>query len=301
MPALASRRPQLPLRLLLSLALAACAPAGGAGTTAGAPGELPHRIVALTCNATDIFACLGELDRVIAVEEDCPAPGTEGKVKIRNDDHAGKAKALNVEAILALHPDLVIAKSSLKEVLGPLGVRMLWPPGRMDMETMPGFVRDIAQAIGAEDRGERLLAAMRQRQERLQRLTAGAPRVRVYYEATGLGRSAGKRSIMDSMIELAGGTNIGGAVDKPGVVLTNEAILAADPEVIVLSPFADPTEEITARPGWDRMNAVKSGRVHRIPLERRYVLLATPRCVDGCEEFLLPWLHPELVPASKER
>jgi iron complex transport system substrate-binding protein len=257
--------------------------------------------VALTCNATDIVALLGELDRVIAVEEDCPAPGTEAKVKIRNDDHAGVQKTLNVEAILALHPDLVIARSSLREVLSPLGMRMLWPPPRMDLESMPGFVRDIAKAVGAETRGEQLLLQMQDLTAALRQRTAGARRVRVYYEATGLGRSAGKLSVVHEMIELAGGSNIAAAVDRPGVVLTNEAILAADPEVIVLSPFADPTDEILARPGWERMTAVRTGRIHRIPLDRRYVLLATPRCVQGCEEFLLPWLHPELVPGQKER
>ncbi|MEZ5967119.1 MAG: ABC transporter substrate-binding protein [Planctomycetota bacterium] len=292
-------------RVLCTVALVAlaCSPAcrralGDERRLGGGP---PRRVVALTCNATDIFACLGELDRVVAVEEDCPAPGTEGKVRIRNDDHVGKAKALNVEAILALHPDLVIAKPALREVLGPLGVPVLWPPVRMDMRTMPQFVRQIAATLGVGARGEDVLRAMAAKQERLRRRTAGLPRVRVYYESTGLGRSIGRRSILHEMIELAGGANLGAAADKPGIVLTNEAILAADPEVIVLSPFADPTDEVVARPGWRRSSAVRHGRVHRIPLDRRYVLLATPRCVDGCEEFLLPWLHPELFPAETGR
>lgn len=290
---------------LLLCAAAACSPADDTGDRGGgeraASKPLPRRVVSLTCNATDIFACLGELDRVVAVEADCPAPGTEAKVKIRNDDRAGKAKPLNVEAILALHPDLVIARAALREVMEPIGVRMLWPPPRMDMQTMPIFVREIATTIGAEARAEQVLRAMAVEQERLRRLTASVPRVRVYYEATGLGRSAGRRSIMHAMIELAGGTNLAAAVDKPGVVLTNEAILAADPEVIVLSPFADPTEAVVSRPGWQRLTAVRAGRVHRIPLDRRYVLLATPRCVDGCAEFLLPWLHPELGDVKRER
>jgi hypothetical protein len=31
------------------------------------------------------------------------------------------------------------------------------------------------------------------------------------------------------------------------------------------------------------------------------VLLGTPRCVDGCEEMFLPWIHPELAPAGGGR
>jgi hypothetical protein len=30
-------------------------------------------------------------------------------------------------------------------------------------------------------------------------------------------------------------------------------------------------------------------------------MLGTPRCVDGCEELLLPWFHPDLAPPKKER
>lgn len=288
---------RMKLSLALLLALAACSPAD----VSPADHEPPRRIVALTCNATDVLTVLGALDRVIAVEEDCPAPGTEDKIKIRNDDRAGKAKALNVEAILALRPDLVIAKSSLRELLAPLGVRVLWSPPALNLETMPDFVREVARVIGEAERGERVLACMRVKMDALRLATRGVQRVRVYYEGTGLGRSAGRRSVMHAMIELAGGRNVAEDVDRPGVVLTNEAILAADPEVIVLSPFADPTEEIVRRPGWENLSAVRSGRVHRIPLERRYVMLSTPRCVDGCEEFLLPWFHPDVVLPEEAR
>jgi iron complex transport system substrate-binding protein len=287
--------------VLAVAALAACSRPPDAAPPPPATDGPPRRIVALTCAAVDVITTLGELDRVVAVEEDCPAPGTESKVKIRNDDHPGKLQAINVESVLSLAPDLVIAQPALKEPLEGRGLRILWAPPFVTMENLEPFVLDVGRALGAEGRAKDVMARMREKEARLAKLTASAKPVRVYYETTGLGWTVGKGPVMTDMIRLAGGVNIAGEIDKPNVTLNGEAILDADPEVIVLGPFADAEADVVARPGWDRLSAVRSGRIHRIPLERRYVLLGTPRCVDGCEEMLLPWLHPELAPAAKDR
>lgn len=281
-----------------AVALVACSHADDAARTS-ATGHGPHRIVALTCAAVDVITVLGELDRVLAVEEDCPAPGTEGKVRIRNDDHPGKQQAINVESILALRPDLVIAQPNLKPALDGRGLTILWTPAVVTMGNMAPYVADIGRALGAEEHARQAVEAMSAKQAAIGALTAGARPVRVYYETTGLGWTVGKGPVMDDMIRLAGGANIAGDIEKPTVTLNGEAILAADPEVIVLGPFADKVEDVVARPGWDRLSAVRNGRIHRIPVERRYVMLGTPRCVEGCEQMLLPWLHPELVPKGR--
>lgn len=289
--------------VVCAAALAACSEGEDARPPQPAPRSetRPTRIVALTCAAVDVIGTLGEMDRVIAVEEDCPAPGTQGKVKIRNDDHPGKLQAINVESVIALHPDLVIAKPDLREPLDGRGLRILWTPPVVTMGNLEAFVLDIGRALGAEERARQVMARMRERQQAIAKLTAGVKPVRVYYETTGLGWTVGKGPVMDDMIRLAGGLSIAGDVEKANVTLNGEAILAADPEVIVLGAFADAEAQVVARPGWDRLSAVRNKRIHRIPLDRRYVMLGTPRCVEGCEEMLLPWLHPELVPAQKER
>ena len=140
-----------------------------------------------------------------------------------------------------------------------------------------------------------LLERMRTKAASLRARTAKLPRVSVYYEGTGVGGTVGSRSIIHAMIELAGGHSIGGDVPKALVSMTPEAIFAADPDVIVLGAFADTVDVVKTRPGWDRLRAVREGRVFQIPVERRAVTLGTPRCVDACESMLLPWLHPELA------
>ncbi len=284
--------------LVLALLAGACSHEGGEpGLPAERPpdgGPAPRRIVALTCGAVDIITALGELDRVIAVEEDCPAPGTQGKIRIRNDDHPGQVQIVQVEAIMALQPDLVIAKADLKEVLGARGMRMLWSPPVVSLASLPGFVADIASALGRRAQGEALIAAMHAREQDLRARTGQLPRTRVYYEVNGAGRTAGTGTIIDAMIRLAGGASIAGEDPRPNVAMSPEAVVVADPEVIILGPFAEGIEAVRARPGWERVAAVRSGRIFKVPPLQRYAVLGTPRCVQGCEELLLPWIHPEL-------
>jgi iron complex transport system substrate-binding protein len=284
----------LPGLLVAVLAAAACS-----RKPAPTSGEAPHRIVALTSGAVDILAELGELDRVIGVEEDCVIPGLEGKARIRNDDHAGPARAIEVEAVLALRPDAVIAKPELRQALGGRGLRIVWTPERVGLKTIPAMVEDIGRLVGAPEKAKALLDRMNATMERIRKRVAGKPKVRVYFEDAGMGRSFGPDTVVGDMIELAGGSNI--ARDQPLAkpVLSAEAILAADPEVIVLSPWSETPEEIAKRPGWARITAVREGHVYRIPMDERTVMYFSPRCVDGCERVLVGWIHPEVAPEGE--
>jgi iron complex transport system substrate-binding protein len=256
--------------------------------------QAPHRIVALTIGAVDTLALLGTLDRVIAVEEDCFVPGTEHMAKIRNDDHSGPSKALNVESVLALRPDLVIAKEDLKPALDRRGLRVHWVPAASGLDTVIPLVEQLGGELGVPEKARAAVAAMRAKMASIEHRVAALPRVRVYYEAGKAGRTAGRGTIIDDMIRLAGGDNIAGETRLANPVLSTEAILAADPEVIVLSPWSDSPEDVAQRPGWSRIAAVRLGRIHRIPEQDRKVQSPSPTCVDGCEKMLVPWLHPSL-------
>lgn len=275
---------------------AACRPAAPTESAA-----TPRRIVALTVGSVDTLARLGALDRVVGVEEDCFVPGTEGLVKLRNDDHAGPSKALNVEAILALAPDLVVAKRDLEPVLGGRGVDVFWASNATDLDGIAADVRALGARIGLDDRAEEVGRVMRAEADAIAAEVAALPRVRVYYEAGRAGRTVGRGTVVDAMLRLAGGVNVAGDLPLANPVLTSEAILAADPEVIVLSPWSDAPEEVALRPGWERTSAVRAGRVHRLSERERRVQYPGPSCVDGCRSELLSWIHPELARAGAAR
>jgi len=89
---------------------------------------------------------------------------------------------------------------------------------------------------------------------------------------------------------MAGGINI--AADEPFRYpdLTDEYIIAKNPDVIVVISYGASIEEIKARQGWQNINAVKNDRVYSID---RHLVTASPRLVDGLEQ-LAKWFHPDL-------
>ncbi len=192
----------------LALALAACTQPA---EPARARGAAPQRIVALTVGSVDTLALLGELGRVVAVEEDCFVPGTETLAKIRNDDHAGPSQALNVESVLALRPDLVIAKEELRAALEGRGVEVLWVGSASDLAAIQAVVTRIGVRLGVAEKARALVERMQAQAREIEARVAGLPRVRVYYEAGRPGRTAGRNTVIDAMIRLAGGVNIAGA------------------------------------------------------------------------------------------
>jgi iron complex transport system substrate-binding protein len=75
--------------------------------------------------------------------------------------------------------------------------------------------------------------------------------------------------------------------------MSNEAVIAADPEVIALADgeFGESLETVAARPGWGAITAVKNGRV--VPVDDDLLSRPGPRVVDGMEE-LASILYPEI-------
>jgi iron complex transport system substrate-binding protein len=105
----------------------------------------------------------------------------------------------------------------------------------------------------------------------------------------------GPGSFGDDMIKLAGGTNIAANTSSEYVPVTDEFVIAQDPQVIVYTVGSNyngttPTT-ISSRPGWSGVSAVASGKMYSVDdnLVSRY----GPRIVDGLEA-LAKILHPEL-------
>jgi iron complex transport system substrate-binding protein len=68
-----------------------------------------------------------------------------------------------------------------------------------------------------------------------------------------------------------------------------EAILNADPDVLLWAGTERGLEELIAQPGWSEMRAVKAGRAHAV--SRAELLIPGPRTIDGVEH-LAAIFHP---------
>jgi iron complex transport system substrate-binding protein len=262
--------------------------------TAVTIGSEPLKIVSLTPAVTEILFALGVGDHVVGrVEDTANYPPEAEAVPV-----VGSFDSVDVEAVVGGDPDLVIAGGSggtpadAIDRLRSLGV----PVVVVYASDVEGVLHDIeltGTAVGRPEEAADLVAEMTSGFDAVADAVAGAPRPRVFYETGDQPAIYGiaQGSVYAEMIQLAGGEPIttGSPTDWEMPI---EALLAADPELIILgdSAYGVTAEAVSTRPGWDVMTAVETGAIK--PIDDIVVTRPGPRLVDGLR-LLAEAIHPE--------
>jgi iron complex transport system substrate-binding protein len=229
-PSFGRRRPGLPTRVL------AAALAGLAGLASiGAAPAAPHRIVSLNACADQYLIALADKDQIAALTQYARDPTLSF--------YADKARAYPIsqgqaEAVMALRPDLVIASPFRRaEVQGLLKrqVRVLSLKPAESFDDVVNETRSVASAVGHPDRGEALIAAMRQRVDAAGRRPLGG--TAAHYQRGGF--VTGPGALMDDLMTRAGLVNLarrshGGSIGR----LSLEQIIYQRPNFLVLTDSA---------------------------------------------------------------
>ncbi|MGE5618664.1 MAG: helical backbone metal receptor [Sphingomonadaceae bacterium] len=262
-----------------------------AGRQVSLPKE-PQRIISLSASNTEILFALGLGDRVVGVDEysDYPPPATE-------KPRVGSFVRPDMEKVIALEPDLILGtEMHLKGVLPELEKRGLTvlivnPKG---VKGVLDGIKLTGSATGRQAEAETLADELADRIATVESRWQGAEPVRVFFELSPELHTAGPNSFMDEMIRLAGGVNVAGGAGKEWPQMDQEALLLADPEVILLadhgSEGGQSPETVAARPGWQQMSAVKTGRIY--PIDPDLTNRPGPRVAEGLE-LMVSKLHPE--------
>jgi iron complex transport system substrate-binding protein len=254
----------------------------------------PQRLVSLAPSITEILYFLELGDRVVGVTSFCNYPPP-----VKNKPRIGTYWEFNLEAILALKPDLVLAMAHQGEGESSLNVLSHWkiPYYVGHADTLPQLFRlieDIARLTGAEDVARRKLPALEARVRRVEARVQGLPRPRVFMEIDQEPLiTVGRSSIQGDLIQRAGGENIAHGIDQRYPVFSLEKVLMARPDIILFTGMAGATT-FPARKKfwrkWDMLPAVKAGRL--LWIDPDLVDRPGPRLVDGLE-LLANFFHPQ--------
>lgn len=252
-----------------------------------------ERIVSLAPSNTEILHAIGAGDRIVGgtILDNYP-PEALSHAKIGGMT----PRSINLEAIVALKPDLVLATGGVQQpIVEPLE-RLGLTVAVLDAEDFAGVARNFRAAgrlTGRVEEAERLASEFLGRVEAVGRRVAErtSPRPRVLFlVGEDPPTTAGPRTFIGQMIEAAGGVNIFGDVDARYPRPSEEEILVRAPEVILASRGAmnadspgddDRRLRIRSRPGWDRLPAVRQGRIAF--LDEDQITRAGPRLVEGLE------------------
>ena len=252
----------------------------------------PERIVSLTPAVTETLFALGAGDRLVANTDFDDFPE-----QVKALPHVASYTGVDVEKIVGLEPDLVIAGGNgfnppeAIARLRSLGI----PVVVVYADSVEGILRDIelvGSAVGDAAAATALTAWMRDRIAGISAAASaatgpsGAPRVFYELDATNEIYGPAPDSFIAAMVALAGGDPI--TTGDPAVfAIPLETLVAADPQVIVLGDAAYGTtpEAVAQRPGWAAMTAVKDGAVR--PVDDTIVTRPGPRIVEGLRALAL--------------
>jgi iron complex transport system substrate-binding protein len=232
------------------------------------PVEFPRRIVCLTAETTEIAFLVGAGDRVVGV------PGTARRPDAaREKARVGGFTTFRVDRILALEPDLILAFSDLqKDVVAELigrGAAVLCTNQRSFEEVLRA-VLVIGGALGCEAGARALVGDMQDEVRQVREYSSVWPdRPRVYFEEWPEPLITGIRWVSE-LIEFAGGRDIFADLrDRRAArerIVSAEEVIRRDPQIILASWCGRPVDlaAIAARPGWDRISAVRAGQIHAL-------------------------------------
>jgi iron complex transport system substrate-binding protein len=289
------------------------------------------RIISLIASATEIVCALGFESRIVGRSHECDFPASVKRLPVCTSpkfqveglsyeiDERVKAilqEALSVYRVDAdllerLRPTHIITQSqcevcavSLKDVEQAVCQFTSSQPVVVSLEPNAladvwSDIRRVAAALNAPERGEELVAGLRQRMDEIAakaRTAQSRPTVACVEWIEPL-MAAGNWT--PELVEMAGGVNIFGEAGKHSPWMKWEELVAADPDAILISPcgfdITRTTEEahlLAGKPEWPELKAVKENRVF-VADGNQYFNRPGPRLVESLE-ILAEILHPEL-------
>lgn len=269
---------------LSTLAAASDSPA----TQPGTPRPV-RRIVSLAPNLTEILFALDLGDRVVGVTDYCDYPPAAAR-----KPRVGGYVNPNLEAILALDPDLALATPNIGNRDGVLKLQALGVDFLVvetpTLAALAEAIRQVAARAGEPERGIALAARLEAEIAALRDRFAAFPATRallVFSHEPLI--AAGPGTLFDEMLRAAGGTNLAAGMG-PYPHLSLEQVVTLAPEAIVDTAMTA-TGPRDAK-FWQRLAtvpAVRDGRVCAPAADP--ILRPGPRVVEGIR-LLADCLHP---------
>lgn len=245
--------------------------------------EPAQRVVSLSPGATELLFSAGAGDRVVAVSawSDYPAEAAELP-------QVGDSNRLDLEAIVSLAPDLVVAwvdgnsRSQLERLSG-LGIPVFWLAPRT-FDDIAAAVSDLALLAGSPDLGNERAEAFRAEMAKLKAEYADARPVKVFYQIWDRPlMTVNREELISKAITLCGGVNVFGELPRLVPRISREAVLEANPEAIITAGSSDDRQWLEAWREFPGLAAVAAGNLFLEPPD----LLARPtlRMADGARHL----------------
>ena len=252
----------------------------------------PQRIVSLLPSLTEAVCALDQCHRMVGVDRYSNWPEA-----ITRLPQVGGGLDPNIEAIVALRPDVVLMATSSRASarLESLGVAVvaLEPKTHADVQRVLGKIGQVLAVPDAQRVWRRIDAAVEAAAQSVPPAARGA---RVYFEVNRGPYGAGTLSFIGETLTRLGARNILPAALGPFPKLNPEYVVRADPDLIMVG--ARSVEGLAERPGWSSLRALREQRLCVFSPEESDVLVRPgPRMAEGAR-LMAGCLASKAVPAA---
>jgi len=258
--------------LMLGLASACSAPTvidtDREGNSINLPDKI-EKVISSGASNTEILVALGCAGKIIAVDK-------------YSSDVEGLLEGLplfnqmtpDCEQLINLEPDVIFVSGMSKTggsdpfgAVKEVGICVIYIPSSDSIEGIYEDIRFIASVMGEKKAGDIIVSDMQREIKAIKAIGDKIKDKKTVYFDIGWSWSLGGETFQNEMIEIIGAVNIF-ADQKGWFAVSDEAILDANPNVILINDgsSSDPIGDITGRPGWDALTAVKNGNVYYIDM-----------------------------------
>jgi iron complex transport system substrate-binding protein len=261
--------------------LAIAAQLAVATATAAEPAAEPaRRIVTLSPHLAELVYAAGAGEHVVGTVAWTDYPPAAAALP-----HIGDAFRVDLEALAALAPDLVLAwkggnPDHLLEQLADRGYRVVaLEPERLD--DIGAHMVEIGRLAGTEPAAREASAQFRTELHALRRAQAGKSALRVFYQVSWRPLyTIGGRQLISEVIEVCGGLNLFADLGELASSVSMEAVIARDPEVILTAEVQSADLDEWRR--WPGVTAVARGHLYSV--DGDLVARASPRILEGTRQ-----------------
>ncbi|HEX7416059.1 MAG TPA: cobalamin-binding protein, partial [Smithellaceae bacterium] len=252
----------------------------------------PQRIVSLAPGITETLYALNLDDKIVGVTTFCNWPP-----QARQKPRIGGFTNPSIEKIVSLKPDLIIATAdgNRKDTVRQLE-RIGLPVYVTNPSDTDGILKSILHIGEITNREKDAGKLVEKLQKRLNNITAQIrhkSKPRVFFQI-GLEPviTAGKGTLINEVIERAGGINVAGLDTARYPRYSAEGIMAGSPDIILFAPMARDKEFAAGKSYWQKLGGIPAVDNNRIyPIDTDLISRASPRIVDAIEKMALIF-HP---------
>ncbi len=242
------------------------------------------RIISLAPSLTEILYAAGAGKKIVGVVEFSDYPPEAKSLPV-----VGRYDSLDLETLLALQPDLIIAWQSGNpraaiNRLRELGLT-IYVAEPQNLDTVASHLDRIGALAGTSAVASEASANFRRQLQGLRTRYSRREPVRTFYQVWNRPLiTAGGQELINDIISLCGGTNIFRELSRVAPKVSVESVLSRDPQLIVASGMDQERPEwLDSWREWTELSAVRDGKLFFIPpdLMQRH----TPRALEGAQRL----------------